>query len=171
MAQQFQPNLRWDLITLIACEVYECWELDRRKRFLLVPTLTEAPSETISYLVGLTGAAGPTRVSSSRLTAAGIRNSGWCRGRADGQAYCTGRRFRGQRAKIDKKSSSAHFAAHGINFHYWNGRASPQVTLSGWDPSHQSRFQIRYPFGMCAFFSSFFFSLLQKSYYKYDETF
>ncbi|XP_009333220.1 PREDICTED: mitotic spindle assembly checkpoint protein MAD2A [Pygoscelis adeliae] len=70
MAQQFQPNLRWDLITLIACEVYECRELDRRKRFMLVPTLTEAPSETISYLVGLTGAAGPTHVSSSRLTAA-----------------------------------------------------------------------------------------------------
>lgn len=46
---------------------------------MLVPTLTEAPSETISYLVGLTGAAEPTHVSSSRLTAAGIHNSGWCR--------------------------------------------------------------------------------------------
>lgn len=70
---------------------------------MLVPTLTEAQSENISYLVGLTGAAGPTHVSSSRPIAAGICNSGWFRGRADGQAHCTGRRFRGQRAKIDRK--------------------------------------------------------------------
>lgn len=94
-----------------------------------MPTLTEAPSETISYLVGLTGAAEPTHVSSSGLTAAGIHNSGWCRGRADGQAYCTGRRFRGQRAKPNRKSSAANFAAYGINFYCWNGRAAPQVTF------------------------------------------
>lgn len=52
---------------------------------MLVPTLTERLSGTIGYLVGLAGAAGPARVSSSRATAAGICNSGCCRGRADGQ--------------------------------------------------------------------------------------
>lgn len=52
---------------------------------MLVPTLTEALSGTIGYPVGLTGAAGPAHVSSSRVTTAGICNSGSCRGRADGQ--------------------------------------------------------------------------------------
>ena len=166
MAQQFQPNLRWDLITLIAYELCECWELDRRKRFMLVPTLTEAPSETISYLVGLTGAAGPTHVSSSRLTTAGIRNSGCCRGRADGQAYCTGRRFRGQRAKIDRKSSSANFAVHGINF-YWNGRAAPQVPFcQGEIPLTNLVFKLGISLACALFLVLFFFSTAE-----YDQGF
>lgn len=96
---------------------------------MLVATLTEVPSETISHALDLTGAAGPAHVSSSRLTAAGICSLGQCRGRADGWADCTGRRFRGQRAKVGRKSKSAYFAAHGINFYCWNDRAAPQVTL------------------------------------------
>lgn len=95
---------------------------------MLVPTLTEALSGNHQSPRGFDRSCWATDVSSSRLTTAGIHNSGWCRGRADGRAYCTGRRFRGQ-IGIDRKSSSANFAAHGINFYYWNGRAAPQVTF------------------------------------------
>lgn len=46
----------------------EVYELDGRKRFMLLPALTEALSETIHYIKGLTGAAGPAHISSSRPT-------------------------------------------------------------------------------------------------------
>lgn len=117
MGQQLRPNLRWALITLIASGgLWAGW----KEKIHVIASADRSTVRNHPLHQGFDRSCWASPHLQLQTNAAGIHNQGYCRGRADGWGYCARRRFRRQRAKIERKSSFANFAAYGINFYHWN---------------------------------------------------